>query len=574
VSRSFWIYRCFALGEILVIFALFALQGAWPAPDVNEAHYLGKAAHYWNSDWVRGDFFLDSADSHKVFYFAFGWLTRFMPLPAVAWMGRIVTWLLMAWAWRRLSIAVMACKQPSPPAPLPKGEGRFYGWSILTAALFVMLNERFQMAGEWFIGGVEAKGFSYVLLLLGLEALVKNRWNRACLLFGAATAFHALAGGWAFVAAGGAWLLCGKKFSPLPKGEGNCQPKFTAILPGLVGGFLLSLPGMLPAWALSRNFGPEIIRQANVIYVFERLRHHLDIMQIKMEFLLRFAFLTLFYFLLCRLVKKFIEKLPIEPEKQIESRGILRLEAFVASALLIALLGISINLLDCIDRPMTAALLRFYWFRLADIALPLGTSFLAAFWIREKLRAKSYWGIFGLLAALGLAVYHFAGYVPERLNPGPARGDKNMIAASLATKIDAPVPSPAARRENLAAWQDACRWIAENAPADARFFTPRLSQTFKWYARRAEVATWKDVPQDAGALNAWWDRIQDVFATGSTLPEFRWRENATEMEPERLQKLAKKYEAEYLIAPARNPPDGWQEIYRNQGYTVCRLINP
>ena len=137
-----------------------------------------------------------------------------------------------------------------------------------------------------------------------------------------------------------------------------------------------------------------------------------------------------------------------------------------------------------------------------------------------------------------------------------------MIAASLASKIDQPAPSPAARSENLAAWQDACRWISENTPADARFFTPRLSQTFKWYARRAEVATWKDVPQDAAALVAWWNRIQDVFATGSPLPEFRWRENAVEMEPEQLKKLAKKYDAEYLIAPVGNPPAGWKEIYR------------
>jgi hypothetical protein len=100
--------RWLALAEILVIFAMFALQGAWPAPDVNEAHYLGKAAHYWNPDWIRGDFFLDTADSHKVFYFAFGWLTLLLPLPTVAWTGRIITWLLLAWSWRRLSIAVLS----------------------------------------------------------------------------------------------------------------------------------------------------------------------------------------------------------------------------------------------------------------------------------------------------------------------------------------------------------------------------------------------------------------------------------------------------------------------------------
>ena len=57
-----------SLPEIALIFAVFFLQSAWPVPDVNEPYYLGKAIHYWNPDWVRGDFFLDSADTHTVSY--------------------------------------------------------------------------------------------------------------------------------------------------------------------------------------------------------------------------------------------------------------------------------------------------------------------------------------------------------------------------------------------------------------------------------------------------------------------------------------------------------------------------
>jgi len=107
------------------------------------------------------------------------------PVP-LAWTGRILTWLLLAWAWRRLSFAIV-----------PRA------WcSVLTAALFGCLMERCHMAGEWVIGGVEAKGFAYVFVFLGLESLVRNRWNRAPLLFGAAGAFHVLAGGWSAVAVG------------------------------------------------------------------------------------------------------------------------------------------------------------------------------------------------------------------------------------------------------------------------------------------------------------------------------------------------------------------------------------
>jgi hypothetical protein len=560
--------RWLAFAEIFVIFALFALQGSWPVPDVNEAHYLGKAAHYWNPDWIRGDFFLDSADSHKVYYFSFGWVTLWLSMPAAAWTGRIIAWLLMAWSWRRLSTALL-------PRP---------GWSILSAALFIMLNERLQMAGEWFIGGIEAKDFAYVFMLLGLEALVRDRWNRAWLLFGASAGFHALVGGWAVAAAGVAWIFLGKKTSPLPlagttewsgpgvRAEGAGRPPLLSMLPSLCGGFLLSLPGLIPALALNRNIDAEIIRQANVIYVFERLRHHLDIFQFKMEFLYRFAAMTFCYLVLCRLINKLAGKAP--PEEQTAddatSDGFRRmriLQCFVAGSLSIALIGILIDMTSFYDRTFAAGLLRFYWFRLADIIVPLGSAFVVCYWTLQRLRVKYLEGMLWLILATGLVCIHFGGYIPQRIHPGPARGDLNMTTASLVTRIDQPSPSKADRLENVAAWRDVCQWIRENTPTDARFFTPRLSQTFKWYARRAEVATWKDVPQDAAALVAWWNRIQDVFATGSEQPEFRWRENVTDLEPKQLDALAEKYQAEYIVAPPGNPPPGWKVIYENKGYS-------
>ena len=62
-----------AILETLLIFAVFSLHGAWPVPDVNESHYLSKAKHYWNPDWCRNDFFVNTADAHQVFYWTFGW---------------------------------------------------------------------------------------------------------------------------------------------------------------------------------------------------------------------------------------------------------------------------------------------------------------------------------------------------------------------------------------------------------------------------------------------------------------------------------------------------------------------
>ncbi|MGH7137007.1 MAG: DUF6798 domain-containing protein, partial [Pirellulales bacterium] len=86
------IARWIAPLEIALVLAMFALQAGWPAPDVNEPHYLGKARHYWDPGWAAGDFFFESADTHLVFYITCGWITRWLSLPAAAWLGRLVTW--------------------------------------------------------------------------------------------------------------------------------------------------------------------------------------------------------------------------------------------------------------------------------------------------------------------------------------------------------------------------------------------------------------------------------------------------------------------------------------------------
>jgi hypothetical protein len=121
-----------ALAEVLLIFTVFFVHGGWPAPEVNETHYLAKARHYWDPTWCRNDFFLNSADAHQVFYWTFGWLSRLLPFEALAWTGRLLTWALLAWSWRKLSTTLL-------PLPLT---------SVLSAGLLVALIDRGHMAGE------------------------------------------------------------------------------------------------------------------------------------------------------------------------------------------------------------------------------------------------------------------------------------------------------------------------------------------------------------------------------------------------------------------------------------------
>jgi hypothetical protein len=522
------------LAEIVFVFAVFALQGSWPVPDVNEPYYLGKTIHYWNPNWVPGDCFLNSKDTHKVFYLVFGWLSLCLAPAALAWTGRIATWWLLAWSWRRMSFTLL----PKP------------GWSILSAALFAMLMDRCHMAGEWVIGSVEAKDFAYVFVFLGLESLLKNHWNRAWLLFGAASAMHVLVGGWAAVAALLAWLLIG-----------CARPGLRTMLPGLGGGFLLALPGLLPALFLNANVDSATIRQANQIYVFERLSHHLDVFQISPEFIYRFCLLTLLYLALSQRISSGMRGaeaagrgLATGAIDDSAKSSIMRFHAFVAGAILIAMIGGAVNMLEFYDRDLAAGLLRYYWYRLPDVVVPLGVAMLGCRWIMDSRAQRS--AMCSLAAVLtGLAlVGHFGFIAMQRLLPDMPRADR------LANPLE---------------WREACLWAADerNTPPTARFITPRMAQTFKWYARRAEVANWKEVPQNAEEIVQWRERINDLFAADGADPERRWHDSLNELGALRIVELGRKYKADFLIAEAGDPPLDLKIVFHNKGYVIYELKN-
>ncbi len=529
--------------EIALIFAVFWIQGAWPVPDVNEPHYLAKAAHYWNPDAFRGDSFTESADTHQVFDFVFGWLSLWLSPFAMAWTGRVVTWLLLAWSWQRLSAAIVPRAWFSP----------------LTAALFVCMTERCHMAGEWIIGGVEAKGFAYVFVFLGLESLVRNRWNRALVLFGIASTFHVLVGGWSAVAAGIAWLW----LSTGAKWLGRCRcgdgqplaepPPLRSLWPGIVLGLLLALPGLWPSLTLDVGVDPKTTAEAHRIYVFDRLYHHLTLVGIRSEFIWRLGVLWGFWLLLGPWSKKAYsiedksECMPTADRQECLS-SLYRLRAFVAGAVVITLIGVALHLLLYVDRKLAADVLRYYWFRLTDVALPLGVA-LEGVALINRVR----WRRYGLIAAVGLAAYHLGDMGVNRIFPPPAPRSHKL--------------------HDYPAWLDVCRWVSESGriPPDARFLTPRLTQTFKWHTGRIEVATWKDVPQNARAIVEWWHNLDELYATHEPPPALRWHVSQAELDTKQLKQFGVKYKADYLLTETTHPPLDLPVLYSNRTFTVYQL---
>ena len=210
--------------EWLLILLVFAAAGAWPVPDVNETVYLTKARHAADPTWAQGDFFLETPDAHGVFYLLMGPIAAALPLEPTAWIGRIIGWAALAIGFRR-AIVPLLCS----------------GWArVLAAALFALALRNTTAAGEWVIGGCEAKVFAWAFVLGGLGGIARGRFAWAVCLCGVATAFHPIVGGWALVATIATWLAMGRPAAPEGRGVATALVAVGLLLAAV---FFLSLPG-------------------------------------------------------------------------------------------------------------------------------------------------------------------------------------------------------------------------------------------------------------------------------------------------------------------------------------------
>lgn len=504
--------RPFSWMEWSVILLVFFIDGGAAAPHVNESHYLAKAKHYWDASYCPGDQFLDSADPHLAFYWSIGWLTLLMPLSAVAWVSRVATWALLAFGWERLSSSVVR-------AP----------WaSVLSAALWVTLlrDGNHNFAGEWVVGGIEAKCIAYGFFLLGMAALARGDWRRPWIWFGAASAFHVLVGAWAVLTALGVWIT-------EPR---STRASLRTLMPGLVAGGLLSLVGLVPSLALEWHTDPELNAEAARIYVFDRLPHHLAPLTLptaELQWRLTWlggmiaAFVAIAVWTSGR--RRSEEKLAAATFESWPA--VARVMRFAAFALAGALAGLAIEIALKNDPLAAARILRYYWFREVDVALPLAIAIVGSGWCVAMLRSGFAWK-----RALAIAPMLWAAW---------------FLGSATWARWQSNLPPALAQVENASAWQEACEWIAENAPADARFLVPRWGHSFKWYASRADVANYKDVPQDAASVVAWRKRIAALYPTIDAVDE-RGRKIMLDS-PEllgtpRVTELAQRYGASHVIA--------------------------
>ena len=499
----------------MLTFLVFFVAAADRAPMVNEAHYLCRLKQYWDPAYCPGDLFLESPDAHFTVVWLFGWITQFVSLEATAWIGRLLSWSLLAVGWCRLVGCVTRVPLMAP----------------LGAALLVYGVNAGQFAGEWFVGGFEAKSVAYGLVLLALADAIQHRWNRAWLGLGAASAFHALVGAWSVVALAIVWLAS------------RDRPKLATMLPGLIGGGVLSLAGVLPALAMNADATAEQVRTADNLYVYFRLPHHLALFKKPWEWLAYYGGRHLVVVGLLAWLTRW--------RATAQRPGLRLLVGFAWAAEGISLAGF---LIGVVEPPWAASALKYYWHRLADIATPAAVAVVGVEWLGERLAAKRTSAVLVTVGLLGVVGWHLGSLVAVRVEKPYPPGAKGML--------DPP------------AWIAMGEWIRENTEPDAMFVVPQRSQTFKWHAQRAEVVTRKDIPQDAPSMIEWHRRINDVYRIGTwSNGTPKWSRSIASLGANRLRELATEYGADYALDQAPRKEAG-TPLRRRASLPVVHRVGP
>lgn len=524
--------RLISLGlSLLVIWTL----NAQLVPGINESHYLTKAKHAWQPDFAPGDLFLASGNAHWLFAQLAGWMSTWLSLPAVAWVGRIASWILMAFAWQRcarslrLSALAAACV--------------LTGWILATRLG--------NWAGEWAIGGFEAKSLAYPMVVLALAELLEKRWARVWIWLGSSVAFHPLVGGWAGLTMLCAWLWFGRREAPLK----------TQLLPALLAA-AISLIGIIPALIMIGGPARSGDIVAAQVHAFYRLAHHqaphLFVMNQHIRGVISLSLLISVTLLLRQAAKvrpnsgHFIEA--GNASHRLFSAG--RLVALAWLSVGVSALGLIIDLVGVRFRPdIAASLLRFYWFRWSDVMVPLGWVggcwCVALQWYERSTVRSTEISVratdehssdrsFGIVA-IGLLLLSTLCVAANRI----AVHWNNEIAPADQTLLMSDSAQLASGTEVVRDWQAVCAWVHRHTPNDTLFLTPRAQQTFKWYAGRAEVVTFKDVPQDSQSLLQWYDRI------GRCAPPRNAAGQPLGWTTAQLKRLAARYHFQYVIVDRR-----------------------
>ena len=425
------------------------------------------------------------------------------------------------------------------------------------------------LAGEWVVGGAESKVAAYGLIFLAFGFFFSQRWTLGWMCMGLASAMHVVVG---------LWVLAGSLFASLllewvsPE-ETNSSPSRVLKAWWLKHGWGLPLAllglgfGMLPPLLADSQAGLETSTQASMIQVYRRLGHHLaatSMAAIRWRSFGILLFIAILVWIGCMAYGSNAPRL-LGSKRKSKSMALAYPSAWPYGLrwfLIQALFGLFVALVGCLidwgalaglwSREFSAKMLKYYWFRWNDVAMAIwvasGAVWLACGSARLASTAKDPFGVrvgYGKWVSVpetmlaGILFFGFWGLLDRigtRGNDWLGEGER----ARLLSKSDGFEEQLGHYRD----WLDVCEFVKTSTEPGTLWLTPRNQQTFKWHTGRAEVAAWKDMPQDSASVVEWFDRLEECYRVDAQRSLIPWS-------TEKIMELHQRYGFRYVLIDRR-----------------------
>ncbi|MEP5614437.1 MAG: DUF6798 domain-containing protein [Cyclobacteriaceae bacterium] len=507
--------------KVLCLAAIVAISQFVPVIDYNEMDAIPYGYALFNPDWLGNDWYLSQGIFYRLpFSYVSGFFVHLFGFIPTIFFGRILSYIFFSFAYLSL---LRATKTD-------------FVLGSVSLATFLLFFPQGMSAGEWMIGGLETKVFSYSFALLALAAAIQKKLGPTLLFSGISFSLHLLVGGYQ--------LIC--LTSILVFQVVNRELSLKMVMQKSYWFFLGGLWGLVgTAIYFFNQFSQASSSYGWDIYVQVRVPFHV-LPKLYFDGLILPVLFTTLNVVLLALTKR---------------DDIKSLLFYVLTATAISFLGISIYLLG------DPSLLRYYFFRFNDTIQPFLTILIIGALLTEQFprflskipRPQRLKRI--LLATLSIVLFSFF-FV---------RNQQNIKAF-----FDADSFSPKAIESRSSLDIEMTNWVKNNTSESSVFIAPVGMETFYMEAGRALFVSWKHSPQNATNMEEWYHRILLLNKGESLLkenidPKIEVEKNYDRLNENEILEIKMLYpEVTHIIFPAANKL-AFEVAHRTERFILYRL---
>ncbi|KST64059.1 DUF6798 domain-containing protein [Mastigocoleus testarum] len=497
----------------------------------NEIGKLLLARQYVDPGWIPEDFYINQPQKYQIiFQSIFGKLSMATGFLATSIIGRMTYYLLFALGVTLLSAEIGL---------------NFY--SLLLATI-LFLNKQGMIAGEWIIGELGPKGFSYAFISIALWLVIKKYYIPMAIILGLATSFHVLVGGYATISIALFLVL------QILSRQIEC-PSLRKIGAIFIVYIVFGCFSIIPIFQHFTSSSVDSIDSrftASYIYVFLRNPHHLYPLAWSIKMWLWLVFYISLATLICFLIHK--NKFPFNSSdlSSQQKSACSQLSRFALVMLIPFVLGLVIFPID-----RDGKFLQYYPFRFGDAMLPMITCLLFCRALECSFPHIRVRKIFLSFCAVIVAMtYVHGGFI--------------FIGQAFALQ-GFPWNHPDGIRSNGKAM---FAWIKDNTPKNSVIISPPAKfNEFTWLSERATIAKFKHVPSDDATIQVWYERLNDLSGNPNKWEKvgFAVREQLNDgyanLTTRQVESLMLKYKAKYFMTASDHQLD-LPIAYQDQEYII------